>query len=105
MLRLLTRLVVVLAVCTIGGLAKRRNAQPPPPPPPEFQDLYDLMQTQIDSYDQTILKSWNGTKSPVIFSIQLGSANSNLGVKIVDPVNYIQVQSELDGWKALGAQG
>jgi fibronectin type 3 domain-containing protein len=78
-------------------------AQTAPPPPSEYQDLYTMMQSQIAAFDQTIRKSWNGSKPPVYWSAQLESATGN-GIDLLQSSAYTGVLSELDGLKALGVK-
>ena len=75
-----------------------------PPVPSEYQDLYSMMQSQISTFDQTILQSWDRSRPPVAFSTHLGSVNSNVGASLLDPNHYSAVLLEMDGIKATGVK-
>lgn len=72
--------------------------------PSEYQDLYSMMQSQIATFDQSVLASWDRSKPPVAFSTHLGSANSNQGAVLLNSTNTISVSTELDGIQALGVK-
>ncbi len=74
--------------------------------PALYQDLYNLLTTQIGTFDSTVKASWNGAPSGVLYTPQLQSANSNEYTNLLAPYYYTQlVLVELDGLRALGSQG
>lgn len=78
------------------------KAQTAPPVPPEYQDLFDAMQSSIDSFNQSTLALWNGSKYPVAFAAHSGSLNSNNGPAILTSNGYQSFLVELNGLKAIG---
>jgi chitodextrinase len=96
--RLIPHLILVCGI-SISTLQAQSPAVPS-----EYQDLYSMMQNQIATFDQTVLRSWDRSKPPVAFSAHLLSANSNQGAVLLDPTNLTSVTAELDGIQALGAK-
>ncbi|MEO8662842.1 MAG: hypothetical protein ABI693_30560, partial [Bryobacteraceae bacterium] len=100
-IRVLVVCVAVWDVVCVGTLEGQTVA----PVPSAYQDLYTALQGSIDSLNATTLASWNGKKSPVVFSGHLQTINSNQGVDILAPSNYQSFLVELNGLKALGVTG
>jgi hypothetical protein len=92
--------LLFLAVC---GLAATAPGQPIPVPS-EYQDLYTAMQTNMNSFSQTIQANWNGTSYPVSYSAQLLAASSENGVGLLAMGAMANVQTQLEELQALGIQ-
>jgi hypothetical protein len=71
--------------------------------PPQFQDAYTTVNADINSFSAIINANWSGTPSPVRFSSQLQTGNSDLTTSLLVP-NYYQttVLGELNSLQALG---
>ena len=76
-----------------------------PPVPSQFQDAYNTVNADINSFNATLSTVWSGTKSPVQFSSQLQSANSDLASSLLVPNYYAYtVIPELNSLQALGVK-
>ena len=75
------------------------------PVPSEYQDLYDLLNTQISTFDNTVKQSWDQSKSQAIFSTQLLTAESNNYTTLLGPTYFqYSVLPELQEIQALGTK-
>ncbi len=87
-----------LAVVTMAGAPAVALAQVPS----EFADLYDELFNDVTEMRRTISQSWDRSRSPVAFSANLMSANSQIGPALLKPDYIDLVRHELEGLKALG---
>ncbi|MEO8661950.1 MAG: hypothetical protein ABI693_26015 [Bryobacteraceae bacterium] len=78
--------------------------QIPPPPPATYQSLFTSLQSQIDTFQGTINTGWNGSKSPVVFSAEMLTVNSNNGLKLLSPNVPNTYREELRRLKSTGVQ-
>jgi fibronectin type 3 domain-containing protein len=88
-----------------AGTAVKPAPDPAPPVPLANQDLYGSMQASIDSFNQSTLAAWDGSRSPVIFSADAQCLNSNNGSNMITPSGYQAALMEVRGLKALGLTG
>jgi uncharacterized protein (TIGR03437 family) len=75
-----------------------------PPPPTTYQSLFTSLQSQIDTFQGTINAGWNGSKSPVVFSAEMLTVNSNNGVQLLSPNVPNIYREELNRLKSTGVQ-
>lgn len=101
-----TTAVVFFSTFLFGALSPIVvNAQTAPPVPPAYQDLYNTMQSSINSFNQGTLARWDGSKYPVTFSSHISTLNSNRGATILTLNAYRAFLMQLNGLKALGVTG
>ena len=80
------------------------RADPPPAVPAAFQDLYNTLQGNLDSFNTTLTSRWNGVKYPVVFSANLWNANANSGPQLPTSGSVAAIQVQLQELKAMGVQ-
>ena len=80
-------------------------AQTQPPIPTPYQAAYNDVNSNLASFGATVNAAWDGTPSPVMYSSQLQTVNSDLTTNLLGP-NYYQmtVLSELNALQALGVK-
>lgn len=84
--------------------AQSSNFQPGPVPA-VYQDLYSELGTQLNAFSSEINAGWNQTPSPVAYSGQLMTANSDNGSVLITPgYASFAVQPELNQLQALGVK-
>ncbi len=89
----------------IIGLAGWAAAQAGAQVPPLYQAAYTDVNNHIQAFDQTVKGLWNGVPSPVMYSAQLQTVNSDLTTSLLAPNYYpVTVLSELDTLTALGVK-
>jgi len=93
-------LLVFLTLCGLHPC----GGSTPPPVPTIFLDLYNTMNADVGAFAGTINSNWHGSKTPVIFTADMTSANANSGSGIVGPNHYASVLLEIDALKAMGAK-
>ncbi len=99
------RLVKFAAPLVLAAGLPVVRAQTSPPPPAAYQDMYNSLATYLQSFTTAVNTGWDGTKSPVLFSGQLGSASSNMGPLLMNANYYsMVVLPEVNQLKALGAK-
>jgi hypothetical protein len=76
----------------------------PEPVPAAYQNLYDQMQTSMNSFSQTIQSNWNGVKYPVIFAADLSAATSENGMGVLQADDQANVLTQLQELQALGVE-
>jgi hypothetical protein len=103
-LRASTRLRLCLPVILMSALHPFCKAATPPPVPATFQDLYTELDNYLTSFNATLNSSWNGSKYPVLYTANSLVANGNAGPQLVNPLDFKEVQLELQGFKAMGYQ-
>src|SRR5438105_1212427 len=92
---------LVLAVGLIApGMA---HADAPANVPVEFQDLYPVLQQDLDQFQQTLDAQWNKQTTPVNFAGELLTANSAQGTKLLAPGYINGVKLEINALKSMGA--
>ena len=74
----------------------------PAPVPPEFQDLYPVLQTDLDTFQQTLDSLWNKSRTQVGFAAGLLAANSNQGLGLLGPNSQAAVKAELTAMQKMG---
>jgi fibronectin type 3 domain-containing protein len=79
-------------------------AQAPPAVPATYQDLYNSLQGDLDTFNATLNAKWNGSKYPVLFSGNLMNADANSGPPLIGAGSLTAVQLQLQGLKALGVK-
>lgn len=72
--------------------------------PSNYQSLYDYLASQIDTFQTTINSNWNGSKSPVVYSAELLTVNSNNGLALLGPNVPSKYRQELQRLKSSGVQ-
>jgi len=72
--------------------------------PSEYQTLYTLLEGKLDSFNQKVKESWNGSKHPVVFSAGLITANPNAGDALLQPSTFDTTVKYLDKLKSLGVK-
>ncbi len=72
--------------------------------PAAFQDLYTQLNGYLTSFNATLNSRWNGSKYPVLYTVNSLVANGNAGPQLVNPLDFKEVQLELQGFKAMGYQ-
>ena len=55
------------------------------PAPPEFTALYEELSSNLSKREAELRADWDGTRSPVIFSTTLLTADSNAGPSLLNP--------------------
>ncbi len=70
--------------------------------PPEYQNLANALHSNISNFTTSIQATWNGVRSPVLYSAQLRTASSNEGSALIDPAHQPRVDAELAALQALG---
>ncbi len=104
-LRASTRFRLCLPIIlTLSVLHPFCKAATPPPVPAVFQDLYTELDNYLTSFNATLNSSWNGSKYPVLYTANSLVANGNAGPQVVNPLDFKEVQLELQGFKAMGYQ-
>jgi len=99
--RLRLCLPVILALSVLHPFCK---AATPPPVPAAFQDLYTQLDGYLTSFNATLNSRWNGSKYPVLYAANSLVANGNAGPQLVNPLDFKEVELELQGFKAMGYQ-
>ncbi len=90
------KLFSLLALATVPGFAQI---------PAQYQPIYSLVNTQISSFDSTLLQSSNGTKYPYLSAPQLETASSDLYTSLLGEYQYsTQVEPQLSDIQAEGAK-
>jgi hypothetical protein len=80
------------------------RAQAPPPVPAAYQDLYDSLSTELQSFDSTLRSGWNGSSYAYLRAPQLEAANSDQYTQLLNATYYTYaVEPQLDELQALGA--
>jgi hypothetical protein len=93
---------VFCLTASIALLAPPAPAQAVPAP---YQALYTQIQTDLNTFDQTLKTSWNGVVAPVTYAPQLLAASSENETNVLG-VGYIQsVWAEMTQLQALGIKG
>jgi hypothetical protein len=87
------------AAVAVSGLSA---ATVPAVVPPEFQDLYPVLQSDLDTFQQTLDGLWNKNRTQVSFAAALLSANSNKGSALLGPYAQTSVQYELTAMQKVG---
>jgi len=72
--------------------------------PSSFQDLYTSLQGQLNTFDSQIMSGWSGTKTPVLFSGGVITANANDGEVLLTPNRLAGVQDELNRLAGAGVR-
>ena len=94
---------VVLAVfMTLAVVHGRCEGATPPPVPSNFQDLYNQLEGDLNSFNVTLNSGWNGSTYPVLYTGDLDTANANSGPQMLAPSYMVGLQLELQGLKAMG---
>ena len=91
------------AVLTLSALHPSCKAQTPPVPA-AYQDLYTELNNYLTSFNATLNSDWNGSKYPVLYTADSLTANGNAGAQLINPLDFTEVQLELQGFKAMGYQ-
>ncbi len=100
----------MLTKITIGAVAlsfliRSGVAQTPPAVPSQYQDAYNAVNSNLTSFQTTINSAWNGTPSPLVYSSQLQTVNSDLTTNLLGANYYpMTVLSELNSLQALGVR-
>jgi hypothetical protein len=88
----------------IAFLPLAGTAAQPVTVPSAYQGLYSSVQTNLNSFSQTIQSNWNGARSPFLSSAQLLSASSENGTNLLIPGYSNGVQTEIQELQALGVK-
>jgi len=108
------RLVLLVTVGSLLGIACARpgTAPPPPPspigteapaPPPEYASTYRALSASLDAWERT-LATKQATSAPV-FGAHVLVANGDRGTDVLSPSVMPLVDAELDRLKELGVRG
>ena len=100
MFRLILRTGLLLILPMLMLSHDCRASSPPVPPP--YQPLYNLLNSDLASFNATL--GSGGSTYPVLYSANLTLANANTGPQLVNTNYLIGVQTELQELKAMGAQ-
>jgi hypothetical protein len=73
--------------------------------PSKYQDLYDMLDAKLNSMLSFINARWDGKEHSVSFAVELISANSHSGEKLLRPEAVQSVAFLLDRLKVLGVKG
>jgi len=95
------RLIILFASMT-AVLVPLCALTPPPAVPPEFQDLYPVLQTDLDTFQQTLDGLWNKVPAQTSFAADLLAADSNQGSGLLGPYSQAAVQAELTAMQKMG---
>jgi fibronectin type 3 domain-containing protein len=74
-----------------------------PPVPQTFQDLYTTLNTDLSLFNTTLSTIWNGSKYPVLYSVDLSTADANSGPQLINAGYMTGVLNQLQSYKAMGA--
>ena len=83
-------------------LSQNCRAGSPPTVPSGYQALYNLLDTNLASFNATL--GPGGATYPVLYSTNLTLANANTGPQLVSPDHMIGIQTELQELQAMGTQ-
>jgi hypothetical protein len=72
--------------------------------PSEYQGLYSQLKAYLDSCDQLINSSWDGTTYTVSYAAELLTADANAGPGILQNSSQQVMIQELDGERLLGVK-
>jgi hypothetical protein len=73
--------------------------------PAQYQSIYSLVNTQISTFDATLLQGWDGTKYPYASAPQLETASSDLFTSLLGEYQYsTQIEPQLSDIQAEGAK-
>jgi len=95
------RLIIFLATMT-AVLVPLSASSPPPAVPPEFQDLYPVLQTDLDTFQQTLDGLWNKVPAQTGFAAGLLAADSNQGSALLGPSTQAAIQADLTAMQNMG---
>ena len=76
----------------------------PIPIPTLFQDVYTSLNSDLNAFNTTLNRSWNGSKYPFLSTGTLTFADANSGPQLVSSGYLPGVQNQLQGLKAMGVQ-
>lgn len=101
----MTILNLLLAVLLLVSSIHFAVAASAAPIPGEFADLYGVLDRKLVEFDRRLAREWTGTKSPVVFSAGLITANPNSGESLLDPRTYELSVQYIDRLESLGVMG
>src|SRR5207245_545740 len=76
-------------VMNSSGQTSASAATPPPPVPTTFQDLYTLLNGDLNTFNTTLNSLWNRSKYPVVFAEKLKGADANTGPTVISQMSGI----------------
>lgn len=92
-------------VSNISGLPPNDVTHPVHTIPSRYASVYEELEQILDKFLTRLNTAWDGSKSPVIYSTSLISANSNSGEKLLAPETLQRSIQLLNALQTLGVTG
>ena len=73
-----------LSLCAVVALSvSHPSVMSAQAPPPAYQDLYPVLQSDLDAFNVKLNGLWNGSKYPVIYAADLQNVDGNTGPSLI----------------------